>query len=166
MDTIWFSYSDQSDFNPQRMFMTDFDCEAMIVTEDSIYLFTKRWLSAGTAIYSLPKDPGTYKAMFRASHYFPGFVTGASFMESKQMIVLVAYTTLLDPFFYILSDFSGTKFLSGNKRKIDMALPFHQVEGIATADGLRYYVSNEKGVLEPLKNKTQSLHVFDLSPYL
>lgn len=166
IDTIWFAYSDQSDFNPQGMFMTDFDCEAMIVSEDSIYLFTKRWVSAGTAIYSLPKDPGTYKAQFKVSKYFQGFVTGASSIESKQEIVLTAYTAFLDPFFYILSDFSGRDFLSGNKRIINMALPFHQVEGIATRDGLIYYVSNEKGSSEPLKNKTQSLHVFDLSPFL
>ena len=166
IDTIWFSYSDQTDFSLQQANMTDFDCEAMFVTEESIFLLTKRWISAGTAIYSLAKEPGIHKATFKDWYYFPGFVTGASYVESKQLIVLTAYTSLIDPFFYILSDFSGRDFFSGNKRKINMALPFHQVEGIATADGLRYYVSNEKGSIKPLQQKTQSMHVFGLSPYL
>lgn len=53
MDTIWFSYEDLTDFSyhPQA---TDFDCEAFIVTEDSIYLFTKQWVSMQTTLYVLP----------------------------------------------------------------------------------------------------------------
>ncbi|MEN8202855.1 MAG: T9SS C-terminal target domain-containing protein [Bacteroidota bacterium] len=166
IDTIWFSYSDQTDFSPQKVHMTDFDCEAMIVSNDSIYLFTKQWVSAGTSIYSLAKYPGTHKAQYKASHDIQGLVSGASYTESKQQIVLTAYTTLLDPFFYILSDFSGMDFFSGNKQRVGMSLPFYQIEGITTADGLHYYVSNELNTIDPLKKRTQSLHIFDLSPYL
>jgi len=165
IDTIWFRYPDQEDLGPQLPNRTDFDCEAMIVSEDSIYLFTKQWISAGTSLYSLAKDPGVFEAQYKASHDIQGLVTGACYVKPGGPVVLTAYTTVLDPFFYLLYDFTGMDFLSGNKRKVGMSLPFHQVEGIATADGLNYYVSNEKGSVEPLKNKRQSLHIFDLSPF-
>jgi hypothetical protein len=112
IDTIGFSYSDQTDFSDQGSNMTEFDCEAMIVSKDSIYLFTKQWVSAGTSIYSLPKEPGTYKAKYKASQDVQGLVTAACYVESKQLVVLTAYNSSLIPFFYLLYDFPGKEFLS------------------------------------------------------
>jgi len=146
--------------------MTEFDCEAMIVSEDSIYLFTKQWISAGTSVYSLPKEPGTYDAKYKASQDVMGLVTGATYLESKQLVVLTGYTSVLIPFFYILYDFPGKEFFDGNKRMVFIALPIHQVEGIATENGLKYYVSNEYSVLEPFPAQVQKLHTFDLSSLL
>jgi len=45
IDTINFSYSNQTNFTPTGTNNTDFDCEAFIVASDSIYLFTKQWIS-------------------------------------------------------------------------------------------------------------------------
>jgi len=166
IDTIWFSYSNQTDLRPQRSNMTDFDCEAMILSGDSIYLFTKQWISGGSSIYSLPKYPGVHKALYKVSHNVPGLVTAASYIESKQLVVLCGYTLLLDPFFYLLTDFRGTDFFSGNKRRVGIVLPFHQIEGLATEDGKNYYISNERTQLEEFPDKAQGLHIFDLSPFL
>ncbi len=166
IDTIWFSYEDQTDFSPQASNMTEFDCEAMIVSEDSIYLFTKQWISANTTVYSLPKEPGTYDAKYKASQDVMGLVTGATYIELKKLVVLAGYTVVLNPFFYLLYDFSGTEFLSGNKRRVNISLPFHQMEGVTTADGLKYYVSNESFALPPVANNPQKLHTFDLSSLL
>ena len=58
IDTISFSYSDQTDFTVQKGNTTNFDCEAFIVTRDSIYLFSKQWTSSKTSIYVLPNQPG------------------------------------------------------------------------------------------------------------
>jgi hypothetical protein len=166
IDTIWFSYEDQTDFSPQASNMTEFDCEAMIVSEDSIYLFTKQWISANTTIYSLPKEPGTYEAKNKASQDVMGLVTGATYLESKQLVVLTAYNSALIPYFYLLYDFSGKEFFDGNKRSVLIALPIHQIEGIATENGLKYYVSNEYSELEPFPTQVQKLHTFDLSSLL
>jgi hypothetical protein len=43
---------------------------------------------------------------------------------------------------------NNIQFLSGNKGKVKMALPFHQVE--ATQDALSYYLTNENFVRKPL----------------
>lgn len=166
VDTIFFSYSDQIDFTPTGGNNTDFDCEAFLVSGDSLFLFTKQWVSNRTTVYALPKIPGTYVAERRAELDVQGMITGATYLESKRLITLCGYTNLLQPFIYLLYDFDQTDFLSGNKRKLNLSLPFHQIEGIATVDGLKYYCSNENFVQAPVINTPQKLHVLDLSSYL
>jgi len=166
IDTINFSFSDQHDFSSAGAQNTDFDCEAFIVSEDSIYLFTKQWVSNKTSLYSLPKEPGTYSALLRSTLDVNGLITGATYRESERIVVLSGYSNSLDPFLYLLYDFSGHEFFGGNKRKIDLLLPFHQVESIATEDGIKYYVTNENFSTRPLISVSQKLHIFDLSPFL
>lgn len=164
IDTIYFSYADQTNFTPTGANNTDFDCEAFLVSNDSIYLFTKQWVSEKTNIYVLPKTPGIHTAMLRAVINIRGLATGITYLESKRLAVIIGYSKLLQPFLYVLYDFNNYDFSSGNKRKIDVNLLFHQVEGIATSNGLKYYVSNEK-ISSPF-NIPNKLLTFDLSNYL
>ena len=166
IDTIWFSYSDQTDFSPREDNQTDYDCEAMIVTDDSIYLFTKQWISTQTSVYRMPKTPGNHHAIRKDDYNVQGLVTGATFLELKSLVVLCGYTSMLHPFFTLLYDFPEHDFFSGNKRRITVSLPFHQIEGITTQNGLRYFASNESFIMQPLANSPQKLHLFDLSPFL
>lgn len=166
IDTIHFSYSDQIDFKPSKANKTDHDGEAFIVTKDSIYIFTKQWTSQQTALYALPKIPGHHVAQLKAVQDIKGLVTGATYLESKNIVVLCGYTKRLKPFLYLLYDFKGTDFFAGNKRRIKLRLPFHQIEGIATEDGLHYYLTNENFSRKPFLNKAQKFHKFDLSGFL
>jgi hypothetical protein len=166
IDTIWYSYSDQTDLNPSGANYTDFDCEAMIVSDDSIYLFTKQWVSAQTTLYRLPKDPGNHTAIKKEIYNVRGLVTGATYLESERLVVLCGYTSLLFPFFTILYDFNDHDFFSGNKRRITVSLPFHQIEGIATQNGLRYYATNESFAFQQVTYSPHRMHLFDLSPFL
>jgi hypothetical protein len=166
IDSIEFSYSDQSDFTSGRGNDTDFDCEAFVTSKDSIYLFTKQWVSNKTSVYSLSKNPGNYIAKLKSTFDVGGLITGAVYLESKRIIVLSGYSKTLDPFIYILYDFKDQDFFSGNKRKIEISLPFHQIEGIATKNGIKYYISNESFLLDPFVNVNPGLHIFDLSPFL
>lgn len=59
---INFSYSDQTDFTPKGSNNTNFDCEALIAYNDSLFLFSKDWVDNKTRLYKLPKLPGTYTA--------------------------------------------------------------------------------------------------------
>jgi hypothetical protein len=165
IETINFSYSNQTNFSTAGSNNTDFDCEAFIVSADSIYLFTKQWISNKTSVYSLPKSPGTFIAQLKSTLDIQGLITGATYLESKNLVVLSGYSSLLQPFVYLLYDFKDFDFFGGNKRKIQVSLPFHQVEGITTTNGLKYYISNEKLVQPPL-NIPQKLHILDLSNYL
>ncbi|GGF12670.1 hypothetical protein GCM10011518_22390 [Flavobacterium limi] len=166
IETISFTYSDQNDFSQNRTNTTNFDCEAFIVTKDSIYLFTKKWKSLHTSIYSLPNKPGNYIAQLKNTLDTKGLVTGAIYLESKKLIAICGYSTKGKPFIYLLYDFKNYDFLSGNKRKINLKLPFHQIEGITTEDGLHYYLTNEALIRKPILNVRQQIHYFDLSSIL
>ena len=163
LDTINFSYSNQTEFVSSGAHKTNFDCEAMIVTADSIYLFTKQWIANKTSVYSLSKSPGTQVAKLITTFSVQGLITGASFVENKHIIALTGYSVILQPFIYLLYDFKGTDFFGGNKRKMPLSLMFHQVEAIATCDGKKYYISNESFAKQPYFSTVQKLHTLDLS---
>ena len=166
IDTISFSYSDQYDLTPAAPNQTEFDCEAFIVTEDSIYLFTKQWTTYRSSLYSLPKRPGSHVAKRLGEFNSKGLITGATYMESMNLVVLCGYSSLMQPFFYLLYDFRDHQFFSGNRRRIELLLPLHQVEAVASRDGLFYYVTNESFALAPELSNAQKLHLFDLRDYV
>jgi hypothetical protein len=164
-DSVCFTYSDQIDFTPNA-YNNDYDCEAFIVSKDSIYLFTKQWVSNGTSVYSLPKTPGNYVAKRRSFFNVNGLITGSVYLEEKRIIVLSGYSERLKPFIFLLYDFNGSDFFSGNKRKIDVLLPYHQIEGITTTNGIKYFITNEYFSMTPFIKTTQKIHLLDLSPFL
>ncbi len=165
-DTIHFSYSNQTNFNGLPNNETDFDCEAFIVTDREIILFTKQWTSQKTSIYVLNKEKGRHVAQLINTLNVNGLITGATFIPSKKTIALCGYSKTLQPFFYLIYDLKDTAFTKANKRKIEISLPFHQIEGIASQNGLLFYVSNEAYSFSTLINTPQKLHHFDLSPFL
>jgi hypothetical protein len=166
IDTISFYYEDQQNFTATAPNQTDFDCEAFVVLADSIYLFTKEWLGGNSRIYVLPAIPGNHAARFVASLPTNGMVTGATYLAGEQLVVLCGYTSFLQPFVYLLYDFHDQSLSSGNKRRISISKPFHQIEGIATTDGRNYFVSNEKFVQAPIVSINQGLHTLNLTAYL
>lgn len=166
IDTISFSYSDQTDFSQAKPNKTNFDCEAFIVSKDSIYLFSKQWKEKKTNIYVLPKTPGKHIAQYKETLNVKGLVTGATYLEDKKLIALCGYSKKGKTFIYLLYNFKNYDFLSGNKRKFKLRLWFHQIEGIATQDGKLFYLTNESFIKKPIANNPQQIHHFDLSSYL
>jgi len=180
IDTIAFSYEDQTDFTPQPQ-ATDFDCEAFVVTDDSIYLFTKQWVSTQTTIYSLPKTPGTHIAHRCETYNVKGLITGATYIPEYQLIALCGYdynrkvkVASLRPFIVLLYDYQGNRFFSGNKRRLNFKSTVKsQVEAIATHNGWDYYITNERfkttvmGINFDLPAKLKRVDLRDyLLPYL
>jgi hypothetical protein len=166
LDTISFSFENQANFENQKANTTDFDCETLLVTKDSLYLLTKEWSRSHSSLYALPKSKGAHQAKFKASLNIKGMITGGVILEDKKLIVLCGYSKKLQPFLYLLYDYKANDFFSGNKRKIKLALPFHQIEGIATNDGLTYFLTNENFQRKPFISVQQQLHTVDLSFYL
>ena len=166
IDTIAFSFENQNNFTSQKTNTTNFDCETMLVTKDSLYLFTKEWSSQKTRLYVLPKTSGIHQAKYKATLNVKGLITGAVILEDKKVIVLCGYSKKLKPFIYLLFDYSENNFFSGNKRKIKLALPFHQIEGITTNDGLNYFLTNENFQLKPFISVKQQLHFLNLRTFL
>jgi hypothetical protein len=166
IDTISFSYSDQTDLDLKKGNTTDYDCEAFVVSNDSIYLFTKQWTQSKSNIYVLSKKPGNHIAQFKTTLNVEGLITGATLLKNKKGIVLCGYTKTLQPFLYLIYDLKKYNFLTANQRRIKLSLPFHQIESITTADGKLFYLTNESFVRKPILNTTQQLHTVDLSLFL
>jgi hypothetical protein len=86
-------------------------------------------------------------------------------LQAYRLILLSGYSTQLQPFVYLLYDFKQRDFFGGNKRKIILNIPFHQVEAIAEESPLQYLITNERfsqfGVTIPPR-----LHRLNLSSYL
>jgi hypothetical protein len=166
IDTLSFSYSNQTDFTKTKSNATNFDCEAFIVSGDNIYLFTKQWKEKRTSVYVIPKIPGKHVAKLKESYNVKGLITAATYLPEKKLLVLAGYSRFLSPFIYLFYDYNDSGFFSGNKRKINIALPFYQMEGITTQDGLHYYLTNENFSRRPIITISQKLHHFDLSAFL
>jgi hypothetical protein len=143
-EIISYYYSDQSDFT-SRPLDNPFDCEAMIIEADTIYLFMKDWTSDYTRIYALPAIPGNYAAIPRQKLKVNGLVTASAYSSDKRILYLLGYKDYI-PFVSILDEFIPYKQFRGIIRQISFTNNFgYQTEGIALAGKNEIIVSSEKG---------------------
>ncbi len=161
VEKINFSYDNQKNFDEQKANLTNFDCEAFVVSKDSIYLFTKQWLDKSTSIFVLPKLSGSYAAKFKSNFKIKGLVTGANFIEHKNQLALCGYTRDGKPFITIFYDFVGFDFFSGKVKKIKIKPRFLQIEAINSQDGNTYHLTCEHLKFLTI-NKPQQLLQLDL----
>jgi hypothetical protein len=141
-DTIRFNYLSQTDFSSYPN-ATNFDCEAMTIINDSIYLFSKNWLNQKTYVYVLSKNIGNYSLPIRDSISVQGLITGADFNTYSNRLVLTGNT----PFspFIVEIDWDNTlplSQLSRNRYSVSV-LGSIQVEAISTISENRYYLTAE-----------------------
>lgn len=138
-DTILFRYPDRSSSNA-----LNFDCEVFLATGDSLYFFTKQWLSQGSVCYSVPNIPGDHVATRRFTLHTDGLVTGACYLPRLRTLALVGYSLLVQPFVYIIDGFDSCRFDLGRHRRTDLANPLgSQTEGIASLDGIHFFLTRE-----------------------
>lgn len=157
-DTICFSYPDRS-----RSLARNFDCEAFVVTADSIFLFTKQWLSRNAVCYALPKRPGTHVAERRFTLYTDGLVTGACCLPELHVLAFVGYSLIGTPFVYLVEGFDGNRFDQGRHRRVGLAnIAANQMEGIASLDGIHFFLTRESLSIRFL-SRPAALFSLDLS---
>jgi hypothetical protein len=172
IELIHFTYSDQpqpvvpSGYNNSR-----FDCEAMIVHNNKIHLFSKNWVDNSTTHYFINSTTaGSYTATPVATLATGYLVTAAAKVPGQNIICLLGYQNsgTGKHFLHILSDYKADSFFTGNKRKIDLpdATVMGQSEGICFRNGKYGYISNEKFVqtIGPFTlTVNQKLRSFDLT---
>lgn len=154
---ITFVYEDYPE-DPKRSRNHNFDCEAFISIEDSLYLFSKNREDEQTKMYRLPKTPGDYTAELISTYNVAGLVTGADYNEASREVTLVGYTnnTWL-PFFWLLFDYHDNELFSGNKRRIDLlGIAASQTEAIS-------YMLGKKGAITAEGNALFTQAAFDFS---
>ena len=147
-EIINFSYEDQENYIPTQ-FKTNFDAEAFIVLDDSLYIFTKNWGDHKTNIYKISKNPGTYKAKRIDQIYAKGLITAATYNKTFNEIVLTGYT-MSKSFVLKISEFKGDNFSDGVIERFSVKPSFgksHQIEGISYAGENNYFITAEKGIL-------------------
>ena len=127
----------------------NFDCEAMIATDDYLYLFSKNRGDNKSKLYQLPKTTGEYTAELLTTFDSKGLVTGADLNKEKNELILVGYTNNdWIPFLWVMFDFEGDDFFSGNKRRIDMLnMTATQTEAICFTHGKQGVLSSESNPL-------------------
>lgn len=136
---------------------TDFDCEALIIKDDSIYLFSKNWVSKNCYLYSLPKEPGNYIANRRDTLNTQGLICGADYNPEINAICLIGYVYGFPApsILFYLSDFENDNFFDGTVSRNELSLSGCQTEGITFRDNNRVWFSNENFL-----GNTQSLYEF------
>ncbi len=159
-DTLWFSYPDRTDSSARN-----FDCEAFVATDTALILFTKQWLSQGSSCYSISKTPGRWEARRLFDIATEGMVTGACYQPERGRLVLCGYNMFCMPFVYLFDGFSGCDFASGRQTRVEFTNGIGwQTEGIATTDGLHYYLTCEHldayGITHPAQLLTLNLTAF------
>jgi len=148
VDTIAFNYPDQTDFTGP-LHDHNFDCEAMIVVKDSIYLFSKNFRDKHSKLYSLPTVPGQYNAQLKDRFNVKGNVTGADINTADGTVALCGYYfdkgTFL-PFVWLLWDYPGHSFFQGKQQRVNFPM-LAQIEGICYDKEGQFYISSESTIL-------------------
>lgn len=139
---------------------TDFDCEAFIAKDDSLYLFSKNWVNKKCYLYSLPKVPGHYMAQRLDTLDTQGLVCGADYNPETNTIALIGYVYGIPApsFLVVLSDFDNNDFFGGNNLRYELSLNGYQTEAIIFRDNDRLWFSNENFL-----GHVQSLYEIKLS---
>lgn len=165
-DVINFSFSDQTSF-PSLPNNNNFDCESIILYNDSLHLFSKNWVDRQCKHYVIPNIAGTHVAQLRETFNAGMLVTGAT-IQRGGVIALLGYdnTGLVPVSTWMLYDFKNGLFFNGNKRKFTLGtmLTLGQTEGIEFLSEAYGYISNERfssGITIPAKIRT-----FNLAPFL
>ena len=157
IEIIRFYYPEQG-MNPESPGRnnTPFDCEAIVVLDDKIHLFTKDWTSRNSGYasseYVIPNVPRPndekYPAQLLNRHENIGFLVTGADNRKNESLVLIGYQ--LDAFGAVLvrfySDFQENNISTGKNQLgiIGNALSLGQVEGICFGNNpSQIYISNE-----------------------
>lgn len=141
---INFSYTEQTAFPPNDT-KKNFDAEAMIYKNDSIFIFTKNRtqpFDGKCYQYYLPAIPGNYQISRSDTLYIIGGevesrVTGADFNSITNKLVLLTSTKVL-----IFQPNTSNTLLS-NSPTIKSLVNITQKEGICWGDSCKLYFSDE-----------------------
>lgn len=142
---IEFAYEDQKEFPPKKKKL-NFDVEAFIYLENSLYLFTKNRIKKGkgiTKLYKIPTTSGQHIAKLIGEYKIcknnsDCFITGAAINKKNDKIVLLTHDKV-----FLLRDFKGDNLWTGNIQKIKL---HHnsQKEGICFKNDSTLFITDEK----------------------
>jgi uncharacterized protein YjiK len=142
------SYSNNKIENNEHI-RHDFDAEALVITNQNLYLFSKSWQSNKLYIYKV--DTNIQEQVLHpiaSTEGLPGVVTGVDFNKATNEYIVVGYSVNLlrvfTPFIAVLN----------NKFELtDTIAPqgFQQIEGICISPNGTIWISQERSFLQGAK---------------
>ncbi|MEL7221626.1 MAG: T9SS type A sorting domain-containing protein, partial [Bacteroidota bacterium] len=143
-ERIEFNYAEQTSFE-SALQMHPFDAEALLATNDALYLFTKDWTNFNESkVYRIPKEPSSYTIAAIDSISTTGLLTGLTYHEAEQKLLFVGYN-LITAFVMELStvDFNDLSTASVRIWNLPIEGSF-KTEAISYQDERFAYVSKER----------------------
>ena len=135
---IQFTYGDQKSYPPKWPGDMNYDCEAMVHSGDSLYLFTKNKDDRSSSVYAVSDKPGVYTLQKRQTIPLLGMVTGAALRPDGKELALLTYQRI-----YLFE--VGPGFQVSSKPKLCIPIwKGRQMEAISYWDSDRLLVSNEQ----------------------
>lgn len=144
-EIISFSYSNQTQFPPDNAHK-NFDAEALMYFNNSLYIFTKNYTSPFTGytyLYKLPSSPGQYVATlldsFKTGNGYKEqwWVTAADMSPDNKKVALLSSDKI-----FVFTDFTRDSFFKGKVKTIDLG-SFSQKEGFAFYTNTEFYITDE-----------------------
>lgn len=146
-EKIEFTYPDQTVFDwPDNRH--NFDAEALLSTEDHLYIFSKNIEDKQSKLYQLSKEAGSQTATLIETFDTNGWITGATISNDESIVCLIGYNKDQDgkkfaPFFWIFYDFTLPNFFYGKTKRVELAFDLH-IESITVANNGLFLISTEK----------------------
>ena len=177
IEIIRFYYPEQGETpSPVAANSSPYDCEAILIRNDVIHLYTKDWSSANagysTSEYLLPNIPHPqgmkYAAKFFNQHNKIGFLVTSADNAGINQVALIGYKNEKDlgmHYIRIYSDFEGDDISTGKiyTKNLGSPLSMGQVEAICFGeDPFTGYISNEQFSMSII-NYSAKIKTFDLS---
>jgi hypothetical protein len=159
-ETIQYKYKDQTEFPPPPS-KRNFDVDAMVAQGDSLFLFSKNRttpFTGYTKIYALPQVPGHYETIAVDSIYLgkgskiETWVTAADISPDGNTLALLSHQCI-----WLIQNFEGNKFSSGNITKINLGHFSHKA-GLCFETNTRLYIVDELE-LEVVGGKLYSIDI-------
>ena len=144
-DIIRYVYSDQRDFPPAETHR-NFDADALISKDDSLFIFTKNRtnpFTGYTKIYRLPGQPGEYQALLYDSIYLGSgammqhWVTSADISPDGKWLALLSHDCV-----WLITDFKNNRFSSGKILRIPLNSFSHKA-GLCFTSKKKIYIVDE-----------------------
>jgi hypothetical protein len=141
---IEFNYPEQQSFTPSNKH--NFDCEAMVIIGNQIFLFTKNRSNAFTYLYKVPDLPGQHQAILLDSFEVEVMITGAALNSDNTQLALLGYQKSSTCVIWLFDGFENEFFFKGQKKKIIMGSfsQLGQMEGIEYKNDNTLFISSEK----------------------
>lgn len=142
-EKINFSYPGYKPVSLLSFSKSAFDCEAIIWHNDSIYLFTKDWITYSTTVYSIAAMPGKHIASKIRTFNCDCLITAADFVGDK--LFLLGYKDNKS-YLYVISSLQDFLHSKETHNRISLRiLGVAQTEGLAIKNDSTLLISAEGG---------------------